>query len=55
MAHYKRYSVLVAAAGLILMALAPALPDTTVGSPRAVIFALAGGLTAAAVLLRGPD
>ena len=51
----KEVAVYVAAAAAVLFTLSPSLPDTEVGSPRSICFALAGGLTAAAVVLRGRD
>jgi quinol-cytochrome oxidoreductase complex cytochrome b subunit len=49
----KELAVYVAAAAAICFFVAPALPDSVVGSPRSVAFALGGGLLAAAGILRG--
>jgi heme/copper-type cytochrome/quinol oxidase subunit 2 len=49
----KELAVYVAAAAAICFFVAPALPDSIVGSPRSITFALGGGLLAAAGILRG--
>lgn len=51
----KRVSLYVAAAALVLAGVIPALPDTQVGSPRAIATGLVSGLLAASLLLRGKD
>lgn len=53
--HRKEVSLYLAAGAAFVWGLIPALPDTNVGSPRAIATGIAGGLTAAAVLLRGSD
>lgn len=49
----KELSVYVAALAAGFAAMSPFLPDTAVGSPRAVVFALSVGLASVAVALRG--
>jgi len=51
----KRASLYLAALAAIIAPIIPALPDTSVGSPRAIATGLEAGLLAGAILLRGLD
>ena len=52
---HRELSVLFAAAAAVLGPIAVALPDGNPGSPRAIVTALALGLLAASVVLRGSE
>lgn len=52
---HRNLSLYLAAGAAACAAVAPFLPDTTTGSPRSVALALAAGLAAVAVVLRGGE
>jgi hypothetical protein len=52
---HRVWSVRVAAVAVVFAAIAPFLPDTVPGSPRALALGAAAGLAALAVVLRGVE
>ncbi len=48
-------SLYLAAVAAVLAPIIPTLPDTAIGSPRAIATGLEAGLLAASIMLRGVD